>query len=204
MQRIAIIHWYGRVDMNSSFYQTYIRKICEKILKNKYNNIIASWWFTDKNTNESEAWSMMNAIKKTIDINCDRVLEEWSVTTYKNILECGKILSNFGEGEISVFCSNIHLPKVIYQSNQTYLWFSKEDTIDKIQELFKKKETTPALSWDVEILINGISYCWFDLWRNIEAYNKAIWSSIVETHYDEFENLHEDFVNYRKKIRWLK
>jgi hypothetical protein len=109
-----------------------------------------------------------------------------------------------GEAEITVFCSNIHLPKVIYQSNQTYLWFSKEDTIDKIQELFKKKETTPALSWDVEILINGISYCWFDLWRNIEAYNKAIWSSIVETHYDEFENLHEDFVNYRKKIRWLK
>jgi uncharacterized SAM-binding protein YcdF (DUF218 family) len=64
---------------------------------------------------------MMNAIKKMIDIDYNRVLEESSITTYKNILECRKILNNLGEAEITVFCSNIHLPKVIYQSNQTYL-----------------------------------------------------------------------------------
>ncbi len=203
MKKIAIIHWYGSMRTNPNLFLQYKEKLINYINISNFDTIITSWWFTDKEINESEAEMLKNAVYDKINFNWERILEEKSFTTFENIEFCAEILQTINDKNIYVFCQNTHLPKIVYLSLQKYLNYSKEETLKIIQNELKDRNLL-EFDWDITFAIQGIKFIGFDLWAEKNKFWKAIWSSIIETHYDEFQKLHDDFVKIRKKNWWIK
>ena len=163
----------------------------------------STWWFTDRNIQESEAESIKNAISDNISFNWEQILEEKSFTTFENIEHCTEISKQIKDNKITVFCQNTHLPKIVYLSLQKYLKYSKKDTLKTIQKALKDKKLL-EFDWEITFELDNIKFVWFDLWAEKDKFWKAIWSWIIETHYDEFPDLHDDFVKIRKESRGIK
>lgn len=203
MKNIAIIHWYGSMRTNPRLFELYKKNLINYFKKQKFDIIIPTWWFTDRNIQESEAEAIKNAISDNISFNWERILEEKSFTTFENIEYCTEILKEIKDKNIYVFCRNTHLPKIVYLSLQKYLKYTKKETLKIIQNELKDKN---LLEFDWEILFKtaNIKFIWFDLWAEKNKFWKAIWSWIIETHYDEFPDLHDNFVKIRKESWWIK
>ena len=203
MRNIAIIHWYGSMRTNPNLFISYKENLIKHINNSNFDTIITSWWFTDKEINESEAEILKNAICNEVKFNWERILEEKSFTTFENVEFCAEILRKIKDKNICVFCQNTHLPKIVYLSLQKYLNYSKKDTLKTIQSELKDKK---LLEFDCDIVFKtaNIKFVWFDLWAEKNKYWKAIWSGIIETHYDEFQDLHDNFIKIRKKSWWIK
>jgi hypothetical protein len=202
---LAIIHGYGRVSMENPFYQTYVQWLLKYLEQYHCDAIICSGGFTDKNIRQSEADSLRVAlIAEWLFWNVQRYLEEESLTTYQNILKVWTIVDELDQIEsIRVYCSNIHLPKIMYQSLQTYLRISKHDVVDIMQSIRQDPQKNPNLQGDCVIDYQQMSLVWIDLHWTDEMLIKTLWSSIIETHYDDFYDLHDKFVEYRKQLRWI-
>lgn len=198
MQNIAIIHWYGRMKDNE-FSRIYADKLVQYIEQGRFDIIISSWWFTDADVHESEAQSIKNTIQPRLTQKQYKwILEENSLTTYENVSQCAKILDQSLQKTITVFCWNTHLPKIAYLSLQKYCWYTKEVALTLMQKDIQKNII--SYKWDCIYKLDcNVSFVWFDLGADVEKYGKALWSSIIETHYDEYPNLHNDFVEFRKK-----
>lgn len=200
MKKIAIIHGYRSKDILS----LYVEKVSQYISKWDFDIIISLGWFTDITSSESEA----NMIKKLVESKLvwnqqyKRILEECSFTTFENIKQCKNILNQFPENNITVFCQNTHLPKIVYLSLINYCGYSGKETIKIIQEKWQNHDL--KCEWDSEFLFDWISFLGFDLWAGVSKYWNALWSSIIETHYDEYPEIHDDFVEYRKNLRNIK
>ena len=203
MKKIAIIHWYGNERINPKVFIEYKNCLENYINNNPFDIIISSGWFTDKNIHESEARAIKNAISDNINFDWKRILEEKSFTTFENVKYCVEILKQIKDKEITVFCRNTHLPKIVYLSLQKYLNYSKKDTLKIIQNELKDKSLL-EFDWEIVFKTANIKFVWFDLWAEKNKYWKAIWSGIIETHYDEFQDLHDNFVKIRKKSWWIK
>ena len=203
MKNIAIVHWYGSMRTNLNLFQLYKNNLIKYINNSNFDTIITSWWFTDKDINESEAQILKNAIEDKVNFNWERILEEKSFTTFENIEFCAEILQTINDKNIYVFCQNTHLPKIVYLSLQKYLNYPKEETLKIIQNELKDKDLL-EFDWNITFAIQGIKFTGFDLWAEKNKFWKAIWSSIIETHYDEFQSLHDNFVKIRKKNWWIK
>lgn len=203
MKKIAIIHWYGNEKINPKVFNEYKKCLENYISNNPFDIIISSGWFTDKNIHESEAESIKNGICNDINFDWERILEEKSFTTFENIEYCAEILKQIKDKEITVFCRNTHLPKIVYLSLQKYLKYTKKETLKTIQKALKDKKLL-EFDWEITFELDNIKFVWFDLWAEKNKFWKAIWSWIIETHYDEFQDLHDDFVKIRKKYWWIK
>ena len=197
MENIAVIHWYWVVDPAKKLFQLYIWNLKKYLNSFYFNKIIVSWWFTNKNIKKSEAQSLKDALND-IRFWWQWILEEKSFTTFENIKYVADIIGDFENKNVTVFCWNTHLPKIVYLSLQYYLHIPRW----KVLELIQNKLRDAALlefDWDIEMEIWGIKYVWFDLWADKKKFWKAIWSGILETHYDDFSNLHDEFIHERKK-----
>lgn len=201
--KIAIIHWYGLVNPQFDFFDLYLRKLEENLNMEKYDIIISSWWFTNKDVKKSEAQSLKESLYDCIKSANQWVLEEKSFTTFENVKFCAEILEKYDNKDITVFCMNTHLPKIVYLSLKEYLKISKNETLKLIQDKLQNNEIL-KFDWDIMCEIWGIKFVWFDLWSPKKDFGKAIRSSIVETHYDDCPELHEEFVEIRKKLWWIK
>ena len=132
MHNIAIIHGYGRVVDNNPFYELYISKLSYFLEKENLDTIICSGGFTDPNIHQSEAQSMKSKLAQKLNFQGEWFLEEKSFTTYENIIECEKFLPKNQDKQITVFSRNTHLPKIIYQSLQSYLKLEKKEVLSLI------------------------------------------------------------------------
>ena len=197
MENIAIIHWYWLVNLERELFQLYIWGLKKYLNNSDFGRIVLSWWFTSKDVRKSEAQSMKDVLFDD-KLLWQRILEERSFTTFENVKFCAEILDSIENKNITVFCWNTHLPKIVYLSLQYYLHFSKWKTLELIQNKLGDK-TLLEFEWDVETEIWGIKFVWFDLWADKKKFWKAIWSGIIETHYDDFPDLHDDFLQKRKK-----
>ena len=202
-KNIALIHGYGNARINPKVFLKYKKCLENYISNNPFDIIISSGWFTDKNIHESEAEAIKNAIIDNINFDWERILEERSFTTFENIEYCAEILKQIKDKEITVFCRNTHLPKIVYLSLQKYLNYQKKDTLKTIQKALKDKKLL-EFDWEITFELDNIKFVWFDLWAEKNKYWKAIWSGIIETHYDEFQDLHDNFVKIRKEYWGIK
>lgn len=201
--KIAIIHWYGLVNRQLDFFISYLRKLEENLNMEKYDIIISSWWFTNKDVKKSEAQSLKESLYDCIQYVNQWILEEKSFTTYENVKFCAEILEKYDNKSITVFCMNTHLPKIVYLSLKEYLKISKDEALKLIQHKLKNNELL-RFDWDIMCEIWGIKFVWFDLWMTKKDFGKAIRSGILETHYDDCPELHDEFVEIRKKLWWIK
>lgn len=203
MENIAIIHWYGLIYPESDFSCLYVNNLIENLNGEDFDIIIPSWWFTDKNINKSEAESLKDSLVNSIKFKWKWILEEESFTTFENIKFCAKILGNYDDKNVTVFCWNTHFPKIIYLSLKEYLRLSKAEALKLIQDKLKDKNIL-EFDWHIKCEIWGIKFVWFDLWADKKDFGKAIWSGILETHYDDCPELHQEFLEIRKKLWWIK
>jgi DUF218 domain len=201
---VAIIHWYGRFNLSEKFFQTYFEKI--QFYCNYYwiDTIIASGWYTDATIRESEAASLKRVREENWCKQMHWYLEEDSLTTIENITNSAKILDELPIkcDQLIIFASNIHLPKIIYYSLQKYCKKTKKESLLIMQNaiLWWQK-----LFWVWDSCFNDMNLIGygFDLWFEKQDHIKALRSTLLETHYDEYPELHEDFIDYRKKLRNL-
>lgn len=200
MHNIAIIHGYGRVVPNNTFYDLYIDKLAHFLDKNNIDTIICSGGFTDSKVKQSEAESLKIALESKLSFDGQWLLEEKSFTTFANIKEIEKLIQKDSFDSIHVFCRNTHLPKIIYQSLQSYLGQTKHETLSCMQTRLNSIDSALQHRGDIVVQIDKIQFVGLDLNANEEQYGKALRSSIIESHYDEFPELHEEFVTWRKKI----
>ena len=200
MKNIAIIHW---MDEKSCFFDSYIKNLEKSLNAEKFDVIISSWWFTNKNINKSEAQSIKDSLVNQVNFEWQWILEEKAFTTFENVKFCAEILEDYDDKNITVFCWNTHLPKITYLSLREYLKLSKNEALNLIQNTLKNKEIL-EFDWFIKCEIWGIKFVWVDLWADKKDFGKAIWSSILETHYDDCPELHEEFLEIRKKLWWIK
>lgn len=160
--KIAIIHWYGLVNPELDFFNLYLRKLEENLNMEKYDIIISSWWFTNKDIKKSEAQSLREFLYDCTQYVNQWVLEEKSFTTYENVKFCAEILEKYDNKSITVFCMNTHLPKIVYLSLKEYLKISKDESLKLIQDKLQNNELL-KFDWDIMCEIWGIKFVWFDL-----------------------------------------
>lgn len=156
---------------NPRLFELYKKNLINYIKKQNFDIIIPTWWFTDRNIQESEAESIKNAISDNISFNWERILEEKSFTTFENIEHCTEILKQIKDKNIYVFCQNTHLPKIVYLSLQKYLKYSKKDTLKTIQKALKDKNLL-EFDWNIEFKTTNIKFVWFDLWAEKISFEK--------------------------------
>lgn len=202
MENIAVIHWYWVVDPAKKLFQLYIWNLKKYLNSFHFDKIIVSWWFTSKNIKKSEAQSLKDALYD-VKFWWQWILEEKSFTTFENIKYIANIIDGFENKDVTVFCWNTHLPKIVYLSLQYYLHFHKWEVLNLIHDKLKDINLLEFDS-DVEMEIWGIKYVWLDLWADKKKFWKAIWSSILESHYDDFPELHQKFLEDRKKLWGIK
>lgn len=201
--KIAIIHWYGLVDPKSDFSNLYVNNLEKSLNSEHFDVIISSWWFTNKNIDKSEAKTLKEALYDSIEYKSQWILEERSFTTFENVKFCAEILENYSDKNITVFCKNTHLPKIIYLSLKEYLKLSKNEVLKLIQDKLEDKKLL-EFDWDIKCELWGMKFVWFDLKEERNQFGKAIRSGILETHYDDCPDLHHDFLESRKKSWWIK
>lgn len=202
MENIAVIHWYWVVDPAKKLFQLYIWSLKKYLDSFHFDKIIVSWWFTSKDIKKSEAQSLKDALYD-VKFWWQWILEEESFTTFENIKYIANIIDGFENKDITVFCWNTHLPKIVYLSLQYYLHIHKWEVLNLIYDKLKDINLL-EFDWDVEMEIWGIKYVWLDLWAEKKKFWKAIWSSILESHYDDFPEMHQKFLEDRKKLWWIK
>ncbi len=201
--KIAIIHWYGLVDSKSDFSNLYVKNLEKSLNAEQFDIIISSWWFTNKDIKKSEAETIKEALYDRIEYKNQWILEEGSFTTFENVKFCAGILDKYEEKSITVFCKNTHLPKITYLSLRNYLKLPKDKALKLIQDKLKDKELL-EFNWNIVCEIWGIRFVWFDLEEGRKEFGKAIRSGILETHYDDCSELHQEFLEFRKKSRGIK
>lgn len=202
MSKIAIIHGYGVVDMEKPFYQTYITQCADYIKKNNIDTVICSGGFTNPNIALSEAQSLQVALQDK-GVETHRILEEQSLTTVENIEWVDNVHNFVDSNSYFILGSNIHIPKIIYHSEQIYFKENKLEVLENMQSLFKSPNLIQYNDTDIIISYNSRTYIWIDLHRDQSSYIKWIRSNLIESHYDEFPQLHEEFKQWRKQQRWL-
>ena len=201
--KIAIIHWYGLVDSESVFSNLYVKNLEKSLSSEQFDVIISSWWFTNKNINKSEAETLKEALFNRIEYKNQWILEEKSFTTFENVKFCAEILKDYDDKDITIFCKNTHLPKITYLSLKNYLKLPKLKVLKLIQDELKDKKLL-EFDWNMVCEIGGVRFVWFDLKEEKKQFGKAIRSGILETHYDDCPELHEEFLELRKKLWWIK
>ena len=201
--KIAIIHWYRFVNSKSDLFDLYAKNLEKSLNVEHFDVIISLWWFTNKDINKSEAETIKEALYDRIEYKTQWILEKRSFTTFENVEFCAEILDNYEEKNIAVFCKNTHLPKIVYLSLRNYLKLSKNESLKLIRDKLGDKK---LLEFDGDIIceIWGINFVWFDLEEGRKELGKAIRSGILETHYDDCPELHQEFLEFRKKSWGLK
>ena len=202
MESIAIIHWYWVVNPEKKLFQFYIWDLKKYLNSFHFDKIVVSWWFTNKDIKKSEAQSLKDALND-IRFWWQWILEEKSFTTFENIKYIADIIDDFENKNVTVFCWNTHLPKIVYLSLQYYLHIDKWQVLKLIHDKLGDINLL-EFDWDLEMEIWGIKYVWFDLWAEKKKFWKAIRSSILESHYDDYPELHQKFLEDRKKLWGIK
>jgi len=202
---VGIICGYGIFNQQNKSYKSYLDQVYKYSKINKLNKIIVCGGYTDSlQPSVSESRSIINYLSTKL-VRVSFYDEDKSLTTYQNLINSKKIISNFDDKDdlhITIFCDSIRLPKIYIHTRDIFF----NDDIDNILQDFALLIDTAFKNIPNKLLVSikniqiyGIN---FNHTKNIIA--KQIYMSTIKSHYSRNINFHNRFLIKRKKLWKLK
>ncbi|PIU73240.1 hypothetical protein COS78_03370 [Candidatus Shapirobacteria bacterium CG06_land_8_20_14_3_00_40_12] len=205
MRNISIILGYGVFVKPNPEYQLYLNQVKKVIQKNNPDTVIVTGGFTNPSIPHlSEASSISKYLFPQSD-KSNIILEEKSFTTYQNLLFSKEIIGTQLKtlDSILIIADSIRVPKVFFHALQILFGIDTKKSLTLLinESRTKNPDLLPdPISFSYQnLIVQGIS-----LSRDPKQIAHQITDSIIESHYSEFPELHQDFIIWRKQKWGLK
>lgn len=193
MENIAIILGYGVFIKPNHNYQSYLESVLENILSTSFEKIIiCGGYSSSEHPSLSEAESIKQLfIKLQPKLASLLILEDKSLTTPQNLEFSQKIANN---QNITIYCDSVRVPKVFYLSFSLY--FPKLNEKEKLAVLAKVGREL-NFSQNVTMSYQNIKIIGIPFSKTIDLAAHQIISSMIEMHFIDYPDLHQQFIDYR-------
>ncbi|MFA6602260.1 MAG: hypothetical protein WCT01_00505 [Candidatus Shapirobacteria bacterium] len=196
MSSISIILSYGVFIKPNPDYQVYLDSALNQSLATDCDYIILCGGVTNPtfpNLSESESvGTHFNEVKPNLKSKI--ILDTSSLTTPQNLEHAHKLITskNLNPSIVNIFCDTIRSPKIFYLALTVfYPDLSEKEKLEILQNI--------ALSSNHELAHNLIRIRGIPLSNSIEIATNQIIASMLEMHYFDYPDLHEQFVKWRKR-----
>lgn len=201
MSSITIILNYGVFIKPNPDYQQYLDSALEKSLLTNPDFIIICGGVTNSKYPElSEAESVQSYYLETHSELANKFLiEPTSNTTPQNLENSLEIIKNknIELTKLNIICDSIRIPKVFFLSLSLFFPdLSDKDKLKILQDICLSAE--PIFTYEY-LSVSGIP-----LSNTIELAKHQIVSSMLEMHYLDYPDLHDQFIAWRKTIWGVK
>ncbi|MBP6989229.1 YdcF family protein [Candidatus Shapirobacteria bacterium] len=194
----AIILGYGVLIKPNPNYEKYFLSALESIQSGNYQKIIFCGGCTNPNyPNLSEAQSIKKFFEETNLSLPELITEDNSLTTAQNLEFFKKHVSE----NFTIFCDSVRVPKIFYLCLSLYY-----PNLTEEQKLVILAETGHQLNFAQSITMSyqNFQVTGIPLSDTMELAAHQIFSSMIEMHFEDYPNLHQRFIDYRKKLWKIK
>ena len=197
MTNTCIILGYGVFIKPNHDYQKYLESSLEDALNHKPDKIITcAGCSKPKYPTLSEAVSMKNLfLESHPELSTIIVTEEQSLSTPQSLEFSQKFVE---PGNVFIYCDSIRVPKVLYLAISLYFKnLTEKEKIETIGKIYISQN--PDVSKKVVLTYQHITVVGTPLSNTIELASQQIVSSMLEMHAFDYPDLHQQFIDWRKK-----
>ncbi len=195
LDAVALILPYGVFEESNLQYKEYLDTAFEKVTASNNAKIVISGGFSNKNFPDlSEAQSVKNYfVTKNPTFSDKLIIEETALTTARSI----EIVSRLYPIHFIV-CDSIRAPKVFYLAATHVLHMPEEEIYRSLGKL--SLQDNGNVTTDIEYQLPNLTISGINLKRSIEEVADQIVSSMEEVAFTKYPKLHEQYIEYRKKL----
>lgn len=204
MKNIGIILGYGVFIQPNPNYQKYLDSVYRHFSKNHPDLLIICGGYSNKNYPDiSESKSIATFYHHYYpNIKFPIILEEQSLTTAQNLQFALKLLKPNESLCVNIICDSIRVPKVINLAlkifDPIYHFNLSEPQCLKILMKYYLQPDFNLLK-KIHFSQSQLSITGIPLSKSAKLASSQILSSMLEMHYLDYPDLHQQFITWRKK-----
>lgn len=202
MKKISIVLGYGVFVKPQPEYQQYLESVLKDILLRRSDKIIICGGCSNKNHPQlSEAQSINNLyLELHPELKDKIIIEDGSLSTPESLKFSHELISRDYQNPecVTIYCDSCRSPKVFYLALSLFSQnkFSEKERLMILGQNIKEQ---PDVSQKTLFNFQNLYVVGIPLSDNMTLIANQIMSSMLEMHAFDYPDLHQQFIDWRKK-----